>query len=140
MTYLVLDYDLGIEKLYINGKLAKTYLVNIGRIGEPTPKHSCLNISSWKLTHATDSHSRFGHFIYLDIPYQNRNNGPIGYMDGDIPAYWTVSGPFGLHKAKINKENIRTSSGCVRHDASDILELYEILVKLGQWPYDYYIV
>jgi lipoprotein-anchoring transpeptidase ErfK/SrfK len=140
MTYLILDTAKGLEKLFINGKLYRNYRVNIGKVGEPTPKPAPCGRKYWKLTHAVEDHPEFGHFIYMDVPYKGKSNGPANYIEDGLLSHWEVSGPFGLHMGRISQKNIRTSSGCVRHSESDIEELYKILKLLDDWPYRYYVV
>lgn len=142
--WFVLHRKSNIEKLYLGkpgnqnrSKILKTFSVKSGIPGErPTPLPQLLGRKYWIIDDkfdVRDDPETAPYFLKLDVPVGDEYPyGPVPYEECvSGQCNWELPGYFGLHGINNNpsrlSEDDRGSSGCIRHNDSDIAYLYNLL-------------
>lgn len=119
---------------YKESSLVKTFMVKTGVPGQrPTPLPQLLGKEYWMVTrkYETSENPETGrYFIELDVPNSfEYPYGPLGYEECNGQCDWVLPGPFGLHgvNGDVSRLTDFGSSGCIRHQDSDIAYLYSLL-------------
>lgn len=98
----------------------------------PTREYWTFNSATLKSPVGDISNGGQPGFLKLDIPYDNSLGGPVPYLEcgpsGTSQCNWNTPGAFGLHGVDNNHPLTDPgSSGCIRHNNTDIQYLYNLL-------------
>lgn len=141
--WLLLHRKSGKEFLYYgvlgdanNSKIVREFQVKVGIPGSsPTPLPNLLGRDYWKIVKkesSEDNPETAPYFLQLDIPTaEDWPHGPVPYEECGGQCDWILPGYFGLHGVAGNVSKLSSqdlgSSGCVRHNDSDITYLFNTL-------------
>lgn len=141
--WLLLHRKSNVEFLYFgvpgdraHSEVIKQFKVKVGITGKfPTPLPQLMGKDYWILTdklEAFDNPDTSPYFLTLDVPTTGEYPfGPEPYLECNGQCDWKTIGYFGLHGINNNMDKLSDndpgSSGCVRHEDSDIAYLYNLL-------------